>query len=199
MDPLRSGLTVDMLCAEAEMSEEALEQLQAVEDSRHFVARLVEMELYGDALTFLAHALPRREAVWWSWLCARDAAGPEPKPAVGTSLEATKVWIAEPSDANRRAAMNAGETAGLDSAVGLSALAAFLCGDSLGPSSAPPAPPGPFAAAKAITGAIHLAACAKPEDLAGRYTEFVKRGVELADRIKLWTPEAAGAAKGERQ
>ena len=35
---------------------------------------------YTDAVRFLAHALPKREAVWWACLCVRKAAGANPPP-----------------------------------------------------------------------------------------------------------------------
>ena len=190
MEPLRSGLTVSALCAEAECSAEAKQLLAEAPDSRVFVTQLMETALVPDAVTFLAHALPRREAVWWAWLCARDSIGAAPKPVVAEALESTKTWIAEPTDEHRRAALSAGETAGFGTPVGLAALAAFLCGDTLGPAGGPPAPPGPFDAAKAITGCVHMSAVADPKaDIPARYAEFVKRGIELADRIKLWTPD----------
>src|ERR1044071_4286955 len=47
-----------------------------------FVAMLLERELHVDAVRFLAHGLPRREAVWWAWVCARKAAGDAPAPPI---------------------------------------------------------------------------------------------------------------------
>ena len=76
-------------------------------------------------------------------------------------------------------------------------LAAFLCGETLGPAEAPPAPPGEYAAAKAIGGSINLAAVADLKaDVGARYAEFVRQGLELAERTKLWEGEAS--AKGSR-
>src|SRR5690606_7250873 len=148
-------------------------------------------------IAFLAHALPRREAVWWAWLCARAAAGDKPPASIIASLEATRTWIAEPTDPHRRAALDAAEVAGVGTPAGFAGLAAFLCGETLGPAEAPPAPPGEYAAAKAIGGSINLAAVADPKaDIAARYAEFVRQGLELAERTKLW--ESAVPAKEGR-
>jgi hypothetical protein len=190
MQTLRSGRTVPSVCDVAELSDEALEVYADDVAARVFIERLVELEQFDDAIAFLAHALPRREAVWWAWLCARAAAGEKPLAPVMASLEATKVWIAEPTDGHRRAALDAAELAGIGSPAGFAGLAAFLCGDTLGPAGAPPAPPGEFAAAKAIAGCINLAAAFDEKaDVGARFKEFVQKGIELADRTRLWTPE----------
>jgi hypothetical protein len=187
MQTLRSGRTVPAICEAAELSAEALELLADDVQPRTFVEKMVEEAHYPDAIAFLAHALPRREAVWWAWLCARAAAGEKAPASVIVSLEATKTWIAEPTDPHRRAALDAAEVAGISTPAGCAGLAAFLCGDTLGPAEAPPAPPGEFAAAKAIGGSINLAAVADiARDIAARYAEFVQQGLELADRTRLW-------------
>src|SRR5512133_3130185 len=108
----------------AELSEPAMALVRPETHPRDYVALLMERELYPDAVSFLAHALPRREAVWWAWMSARRAAGEKPLPAVKAALEATESWIAQPSDPNRRAAMAAAEKAGYDSAAGCAGLGA---------------------------------------------------------------------------
>ena len=151
----------------------------------------VEKSHAPSAIRLIAHALPIREAVWWAWLCARAAAGAKPPASVIASLEATKTWIAEPTDPHRRAALDAAEVAGIGTPAGCAGLAAFLCGDTLGPAEAPPAPPGEYAAAKAIGGSINLAAVADVRtDVGARYAEFVRQGLELAERTKLWESDA---------
>lgn len=197
MQTLRSGKTVPAICDAAELSDEARDILAPDVPARTFVEKLVETEQYSDAIAFLAHALPRREAVWWAWLCARAAAGDKPPASVVVSLEATKTWIAEPTDPHRRAALDAAEVAGIGTPAGCAGLAAFLCGDTLGPAEAPPAPPGEYAAAKAIGGSINLAAVSDVKrDVGARYAEFVRQGLELAERTKLW--EGEPRTKGQR-
>ncbi len=194
MQTLRSGKAVPEICAAAELSKDALALLAGANETRTFVEKLVEKEAWPDAIAFLAHAFPRREGVWWALLCAREAAGEPAKPPLAASLEATKAWITEPTDPHRQAALDAAQLAGIASPAGMAGLAAFLCGESLGPASAPPAPPPEYAAAKAIAGCVNLSAVDNPEaDVAAMYAELVRRGIELADRINLWTPDTAAA------
>jgi hypothetical protein len=194
MDPsqtvLRTGRTVAELLAAAEASPGLAEAVEAAPDPPALLASLLEAEAYPDAVAFLAHALPRREGVWWAWLCAREAAGDPPAPEVNAVLEATHAWIAEPHDARGRLAFERAEAVGVGSPWGLAALAVFFSGSSVAPETVQPIPPGPWDAAKAVAGAVALAAVeARPQDPAGAFRAFVEKGMAVADRTKLWTPE----------
>jgi hypothetical protein len=199
MDParflLRTGHTAALVVGWAELTPDSDATLAESDNPRDFVTRLVEAEAYGDAVGFLAHALPRREAVWWAWLCARTAAGDSPAEPVARILATTHAWIAEPSDANRRTAYIAAEESGIGTAHGLAALAVFLSGDSLAPPHMEPIRPGPHDGAKAVVGAVMLAAvAAKPDQPAEAFRDFISQGLALAERTKLWQPpQQAGA------
>jgi hypothetical protein len=136
---------------------------------------------------FLAYALPKREAVWWAWVCARRVAGAEPEPKIKASLDATERWIAQPTDENRWAAMSAAEVADTGTAAGCAGMAAFFSSGSLGPPGAQTVPPGPYLTSKAVAGAVILAAVSgEPEEAPGNYRASVDQGVDVAKRIKLW-------------
>src|ERR1039458_1102468 len=95
------------LCAVAELGEEAMALARPDLHPRAFVALLLEKALFPDAVRFVAHALPKREAVWWAWVCARRAAGDTPPPPIKAALDATEKWIAQPTHELRRLAMDA--------------------------------------------------------------------------------------------
>ncbi len=157
---------------------------------RDYVALLLERELYPDAVKFVAHALPKREAVWWAWITARRAAGEKPAPPIAAVLEATERWIAQPTDPNRRAAMAAAEKAGFDSAAGCAGLGAFFSGESLAPPELQAVPPGEHLTGKAVAGAVTLAAVSsEPEKAPEKFRNFVTQGLEVAERIQLWGPK----------
>jgi hypothetical protein len=144
-------------------------------------------KLYADAVRFLAHALPKRQAVWWGWISAKKAAGADPPPKIKASLEATEKWIAQPDDEAGRIAMAAAKEAQTTTAAGCAGMAAFFSGSSLGPAHVPPIPPGEFLTAKAVSGAVIYAAVGKdPQNAPGRFQSFVQQGVEVTAKIKLW-------------
>ena len=188
---LRSGQSIAEILEHSEASDDAMALLKPDRTARAYFETLVKRKLYGDAIRFLAHVLPAREAVWWAWSCARDAAGDEPPARVMTSLDTTKRWILEPSDENRRAAFAAGELLEFNGPAGIVALGVFLCGDTLCPPDAPQAPAGPHAAAKALAGSICMAAAIKPAGVNDRFLAFIARGLERADKGKVWEPDAS--------
>jgi hypothetical protein len=190
--PVRS---TSALCAAAEVSEDATALLATAllatapvePPQRVFVGSLVERELFADAIAFLAHALPRREAVWWAWVCARKASGQTPPPKIQAALDATERWIVQPTEDNRRQAMLYGELADFGTPAGCAALGAFFSGGSLSPADAPPVPPGEFMTAKAVAGSVTMAAVsAEPEKAPEKFQEYVRLALEVADRTKLW-------------
>ena len=177
------------LCAVAELGDDARALLSTgVPAPRAYIAQLVAGDLHADAIRFIAHALPRREAVWWAWVCARKVAGAEPAPAVKAALDATERWIVQPTEEHRRQALHFGEAADFGTPAGCAALAAFMSAGSLAPPHAPPVPPDEFMTAKAVAGSVTLSAVAtEPERAVEKFNEFVKVGLEVADRTKLWT------------
>lgn len=190
---LRSGKTVTEVIEASELSDEALALLKDDQAPRQYVELLLEHEHFPDAVRFLAHALPKREAVWWAWVSARRAAGDEPANEIREVLEATEAWIKDPTDQNRRLAMEKAETADFSTAAGCAGLAAFLSGDSLAPPDMEPVPPGEYMAANAITGSIVLAAVLEePENATEKFRGLVEQGMVVADKIQLWTPPEVG-------
>jgi hypothetical protein len=179
------------LATVAELGEEAMALVRGDLHPLDFVALLMEKALYPDAVRFIAHALPKREAVWWGWVCARRAAGENPPPKIKGALDATEKWIAQPNEDNRRLAMAAAQKAELGTAAGCTGLAAFFSGGSLAPPEAPVVPPGEFLAAKAVSGAVIFAAVAnEPERAPEKFRSFVAQGVEVTNRVKLWEPRS---------
>src|SRR6516164_5305033 len=58
-----------------------------------FLDLLIDRRLFKDATSFLAHALPKREAVWWAVLCVREVVGPAPPDLVAAALRAAEAWV----------------------------------------------------------------------------------------------------------
>jgi hypothetical protein len=173
--------------AVAELSEEGVALLRADLQPADYVRLLADNNLFPDAIRFLAHALPKREGVWWAWMCAKRSAGETPAANIKASLDATEKWIAQPTDENRRAAHAAAEAAQYSTAAGCAGLAAFFSGDSLAPPESPAVPPGQFLTAKAVSGAVIFAAVTKePAKAPEKFKQFITQGLDVTVRLKLW-------------
>jgi hypothetical protein len=154
---------------------------------RAFLDALVGAGEFPDAARFLAHALPKREAVWWACQCVRQAGAPDAPPPVKAALEAAERWAADPSEENRRQAQAAAEAAELKTPAGCAAMAAFMSGGSLAPPNVPAVPPGEHLTAHFVAGAVMLAAVqAAPEKAPEKYRKFLALGVDVAGGAKTW-------------
>lgn len=186
----RTGATPGAVAERAALEAPWAELLARAAGPRDFVERLVETGHAEGAAQFLAHALPRREAIWWALLCARSAT--DDSPDTTAALEAVRAWVAEPSDAARRNAFAHAEHVGLGTPWGMAGAAVFLSGDSLAPAGSPAVPPDPHDGARAVAGAVMLASVAGPEDPAAALRAFVDQGLALAERTQLWPAQSAG-------
>ena len=112
------------------------------------LAALEAADLLPEATRLAAHALPRREAVWWACMCAHHTA-----PA---AVQAAELWVRTQSDADRRAAFGHAQEAGFTTPESWAAVGAFWSGDSLAPLGQAAVAPPAHVAATAIAGAVAL-------------------------------------------
>jgi hypothetical protein len=146
-----------------------------------FIERLCAAGLWADAVRFLAHALPKREAVWWACLAARAALGAGAPPPHAKAVEAAEAWVYQPTEEKRRAAMAAGDAAAKDSPARWAAIAAFWSGGSVTAPDAPAVPPGEQLTAMAVAGAVQIAAVQRePARADEKYRLFIAQGLDIA-------------------
>jgi hypothetical protein len=185
--PNRSGPTVAQVIEIAELSEPAVALAGPSPVPRDFLQKLIDAKLHRDAIAFMAHGLPRREAVWWAWVTAKRAAGATPLPKIKASLDATERWVAQPSEENSHRARELAEAADFGTPAGLAGLAAYFSGPSLTPPGQTVVPAPPFAASKMIAGAILLASMGEdPEAGMVKLLAAIKQGIEVGAKVKLW-------------
>ena len=109
----------------------------------------------ADAVSFIAHAMPRYECVVWAMRALLDIAAVErTDPRVVAALR----WIDNPSDGLRRDAGELAEGLDDDHPAALLCQAIFLAGGSLSGEDLPPVQPPPDVCAKLATAAVLSAA-----------------------------------------
>src|SRR5262249_35059488 len=141
--------------------DEAKKLLRDTHTPRAFLDELIAKKLYPDAIQFLAHALPKREAIWWACLCARLGYAGATEAKIQAALQAAEKWVADPTDANRRATFAAAEAAEFGTPAGSTGVAVYFSGGSISPPPNPEVKPPELATAKAVTGAVMMAAVLK--------------------------------------
>jgi len=136
-----------------------------------------------EASRIAAHALPKREAVWWACMCARGAP-PDPgqTPLDLAALEAAELWVRRPEEAHRRAAMAAAEAAQYRSTEAWAAVGAFWSGGSMAPEGQAVVPPPDHLTGVAIAGGVTLAAVRAE---AGTHEKRLARFLASAREIAL--------------
>jgi hypothetical protein len=171
----------------AELGDEAKTLLQDGQAPGAYLNLLIEKGHFPDAVRFLAHALPKREAVWWACQCGRLVAGATLTPEVANAFKTAEDWVAHPDEDNRRAAQRAYEPATLRTPAGLAALAAFVSEGSLSHPGLPAVEPPRFATAQMVAGAVLIAAVlSEPEKAPEKYRKFLALGIEIANGQKRW-------------
>ena len=144
-----------------------------------YARRLLASPQPVDAIVFLAHLLPRREAVWWARQCvvAILGAAAEADPAT----RAADAWVRAPEEETRRAALEIAAAGDESRAATWLARAAALSGGSRTAPDQEPRPPQPSACAQAANAAIILAICAgEGQAIPARIQACAEAGVNFA-------------------
>jgi hypothetical protein len=182
--PRIGARTAHEVCERFDIGDDARKLLKPEATPLQYLELLQGKKFHAAAIQFLAHALGKREAVFWACVCARDS-GMAPDAA---ALRAAETWVADPSEKNRRAAQSAALADGAHTAAGCAAMAAFVSGGSLGPPEAPPAPPAEYLTSSNVAGAVFFAAVAKGsgERMSEHLSQFLENGLEVAEGIRRW-------------
>jgi hypothetical protein len=144
-----------------------------------FVDALAAAALFADAVEFYARALPKREAVWWACVCARDLPLGDTPPFVA-AIKAAEAWVYRPSEENRRAAESAANAIKASHPARWAAMAAFWSAGSMSPPGAPEVKPAEDFTAKAVSGAVQMAAGLDPAAIPVRRPRFLTYARDIA-------------------
>lgn len=165
-----------------ELSDEEAESVLVLDTTpRISIERLMKNGSYMDAVKLLAHALPKREAVWWACLAARAAQSPDTDEANQKALLAAEAWARKPTESNRLRARELGKLTRHKTPSSWAATACAWCAGSMAEEGEPEVSPPPYLYAHAVAGAISLAAVTinidEPEV---PYETFMAQGIHIA-------------------
>jgi hypothetical protein len=159
----------------------AAAQLAGCVGAAEALERLAEGGFLIEATRLVAHALPRREAVWWACMCARHTAPGDLPETDLAAVDLAETWVRKQTDDVRRTAMEQAQRTGFGSPEAWAAVAAFWSGDSLTPADQAKVPPAPHLAGTAVAGAVALAAVRiDPARTDARLARFLDSAREIA-------------------
>jgi hypothetical protein len=153
-----AGVEIAVVMDRAALSPEAQVPLAGCADIGDAIARLEAAGFATEAVRVLAHALPKREAVWWACMCAANTAPADLPEADRLAREMAEIWVRQQKDEQRREAMKQAEASEFRSPESWAGVAAFWGGDSMAPVGLPAVPPPPHAIGGAVVGAVALSA-----------------------------------------
>jgi len=147
-----------------------------------YFASLVADERQADAIRFLAHALPRYEAIQWA-ARAMTALKPNSERDIEEvrAFDLAHQWLRDPAEPLRRACQ--AQVAQMEDASAEKFLlqAIFMSGGSITPEDLPPVHPAPDITAKMVAGAVLLTALTTP-DPAAAMIQALEDGEKLAQK-----------------
>jgi len=147
-----------------------------------YLEALMNDKQYYSAVIFLAHALPKREAVWWACLCSKSVITADTKKDDVDALKAAEQWVYNPNEENRRLAEKLALKTEFVSPPSWAAMGAFWSGGSVTGIDDPPVPPAPYLYAHAVAGAVNLAATIDHKsDAENTYQQFLTQGIDIAN------------------
>ena len=120
--------------------------------------RLESAGFLVESTRLAAHALPKREAVWWACMCVAHTAPVDLPEKDRAARESAEDWVRQQTDSSRRLAFERAQTTGFSTPEAWTAVAAFWSGDSMSPEGQPAVPPAPHFTGLAAAGAVALAA-----------------------------------------
>ena len=149
------------------------------------ISELMERGEQAEALAAAARALPKRYVVAWACECFKgllaSVATTNDVDRAGLSL--AQQWLADPTEANRRAALDFAEAGEFSSAGAWLAASAGWNGGSLMPRGYDVVPPPDHLPAEAAVAALRLAASQGP-DYAATMNGFVARALQISSPTK---------------
>lgn len=148
----------------------------------------------ADARKLLAHALPKRRALWWGCLCAWDGLRGKAQPQELAALECVIDFIHHPGEEHRRAAQSARRGLRPSSPAGTLAAAAFFSTGSISvPGAQTPIAPPEHLTGQLVGVAVYLAAAIRePARYKLHQRHYLALGEEIARGMHLWREAAGG-------
>lgn len=164
-----------------DLPQEALELLRPDMRPEEYIMALSAAGRWLDAAMIMAHALPRREAVWWACMCAQNMQLMALDKGEQLALSTAEKWVFQPTDENRAEAFRIAQESKTNGNGTLCALAVAMSAESmpLGPDQSVEVDGSAFPGI--VFGIVVMAASESDgSQMNDRLQEYLLRGQEIA-------------------
>jgi hypothetical protein len=149
--------------------------------AREYFDVLLANDCLADARRVLAHALPKRRALWWGVLAAYDACAQAPSADTAPIFKAVTQFVITPTEDLRRACGELAKRARPNSIARCLATAAYFSSGSVSPPGLPPVAPRPFVTGRLVGVGVYLASVTRSAALYKQYLrEYLRWGQAIA-------------------
>lgn len=165
--------------AELELPDNVKEAIADKTVDMEILATLIDCQQYNAAIQFLAFGLPKRESIWWSYVCAEQADGKSNDLNTQNALKNASDWVKSPSEERRQSAHTLAQALELYTPSSWTNMAIYWSGGSIAPKNQPDLEPEPLMYAHAVSNAIGMAA-EQADNAAEQKKRFLRQGMHIA-------------------
>ena len=107
--PNKLAVPLAPILSRLELDADGTALLASLPDAAAGLEALIAAKRMPEAMRLIAHAMPKREVVWWGCMCARAAPNAALPQQDAEALAAAEAWVRKPDEQHRRAAMAAAQ------------------------------------------------------------------------------------------
>lgn len=165
----------------SELQSGSVELLKSDMRPEKYIQALTSADKWPDAVKVMAHALPKREAVWWACICARNMEVLAKNKEEALALKAAEKWVYKPTEENRRKAFLQAQKGDAPSVGTLSSLAAACSGGKLSLGEGQSADLDDSAVPQIVSTVVIISATEKEADQTNQIlNSFLQKGIDIA-------------------
>jgi hypothetical protein len=169
---------VDIMQA-LELSDELKRQLLSYDNSTQRFNHLFSGGEYQAALNLMALSLPKREAIWWGYVCLEKQDSLMKDTQTQSVMQLIEAWVRHPDDDKRRTAKKMADHFDCYTAPSWLAMAIFWSGGSIAPLGQFEVEAKPFMAGHAVFNAISMVV-ESDVDCVNLQKQYLKQGLHVA-------------------
>lgn len=171
---------IETILTELELDESLHAQMNSLESDVEIFNYFQEAKQYENAIKYLALGMPKREAIWWAYICSEALEKESDDTKTIDALSAAEAWVKSPSDDKRRKAGALGAALEFYTPASWAATAVFWSGGSITPDGRPEVEASAEMCAEAVYNAITISARKMEGETDDVFVLFLKRGLHIA-------------------